>query len=293
MTSSAVVHSERVTGGSINDAWMVVMDDGLRVFVKTRDDAAPGEYAAEAQGLAWLAQTDDLKLPAVLAVQDPPSQQQEHRFLALEWVEPGSLDLEGQQMLGGGLAKLHATGASAFGAGPQTGNDPPQRLGSLQLPNDPLADWASFYAQRRLIPLIEIAVKQGAISSACARAVEKVCERLPTLAGTPEPVARLHGDLWNGNVHADESGRPWLIDPSAHGGHREMDLAMLELFGVPGPREHGFQRIVDCYQDVWPLADGWQERIGLWQLSPLLVHAVLFEGSYGAAVERAARRYTG
>ena len=89
-----------------------------------------------------------------------------------------------------------------------------------------------------------------------------------------EPVARLHGDLWSGNVLADRSGRPWLIDPAAYGGHREMDLAMLDLFGsIPA-------RTAAAYHEVWPLADGWRERIALWQLFPLLVHAVLFGGGY-------------
>ncbi|MDT4943235.1 MAG: hypothetical protein QOJ34_3324, partial [Pseudonocardiales bacterium] len=89
-----------------------------------------------------------------------------------------------------------------------------------------------------------------------------------------EPPARLHGDLWAGNVLADRSGRPWLIDPAAYGGHREVDLAMLDLFGEIPPRA------IAAYDEVVPLADGWRERIPLWQLFPLLVHAVLFGGGY-------------
>ncbi len=116
--------------------------------------------------------------------------------------------------------------------------------------------------------------------------MEAVCERIEELAGPEEPPARLHGDLWGGNVLADDAGRAWLIDPSAHGGHREMDLAMLRLFGNPGG-----ERVFAAYEEAAPLADGAAERVELWQLQPLLVHAVLFGGSYGAAAERAARRY--
>jgi fructosamine-3-kinase len=117
--------------------------------------------------------------------------------------------------------------------------------------------------------------------------VERVCERLAELAGPAEPPSRLHGDLWSGNVMADRRGRPWLIDPSAYGGHREVDLAMLRLFGAPS------ERVFAAYQERSPLAGGWRERVELYQLLPLLVHAALFGGSYGARAERVARRYAG
>ncbi len=161
-----------------------------------------------------------------------------------------------------------------------------QRLGSLGLDVKPGETWAAVYAEQRLLPLLRMAVERGAIGPRGVEAVEAVCARIDGLAGPEEPPARLHGDLWGGNVLADEDGRAWLIDPSAHGGHREMDLAMLRLFGNPGG-----ERVFAAYEEAAPLADGAAERVELWQLQPLLVHAVLFGGSYGAAAERAARRY--
>ena len=128
-----------------------------------------------------------------------------------------------------------------------------------------------------------MAADRGALPAGGAAAVERVCDRIAELAGPPEPPARLHGDLWSGNVMAGDDGRPWLIDPAAHGGHREMDLAMLRLFGTPG------RRVLPAYAEAAPLADGHEERVALWQLQPLLVHAVLFGGSYGDQVARAAR----
>lgn len=118
-------------------------------------------------------------------------------------------------------------------------------------------------------------------------AVERVCGRQAELYGPAEPPSRLHGDLWSGNVMSDREGRPWLIDPAAYGGHREVDLAMLRLFGAPSPR------VFAAYEEVAPLAAGWRDRVELYQLLPLLVHTLLFGGSYAAAAERAARRYVG
>jgi fructosamine-3-kinase len=260
----------RVAGGDLNDAYAAELDDGSRVFVKTRAGAAPGEFAAEAEGLRWLAEPGAVRIAEVLAVDDA--------FLVLRWIDearPPRLDEAGEEELGRGLAGLHLAGAPAFGGAR------PLRLGPLELPNDPAGDWPSFYAERRLAPL----VPRAGLSATGARAVERVCSRLADLAGPPEPPARLHGDLWGGNVMAGADGRPWLIDPAAHGGHREVDLAMLRLFGHPSPRT------LSAYDEVAPRADGHEDRVALYQLFPLLVHAALFGGGYASSVERAAARY--
>jgi fructosamine-3-kinase len=271
--------SRRVGGGDINEAWHVLLD-GRETFVKTRSDAGEGEYALEAAGLEWLAEPGALRVPGVIEVAED--------YLALEWVQPGRLSAEGVEELGRGLARIHAAGSPNFGDpgfGERLGVQ--ARIGSLRLPNEPSEDWVSFYAERRLLPLAGIASERGALSGSGVAAVERVCERLGQLAGPSEPPARLHGDLWSGNVYADSEGRPWLIDPSAYGGHREVDLAMLRLFGPPS------ERVFAAYEELTPLAHGWRERVGLWQLLPLLVHAALFGGSYCVEAERVAKRYAG
>jgi fructosamine-3-kinase len=307
-----------VDGGDINEAFRVVLADGREAFVKTRTDAAPGEFVAEAAGLEWLARAGGLRVPAVLGVEDD--------CLALEWIVRGRLDAAGEQELGRGLALTHAAGAPRFGrfAGAPSSADvgragePAERrdaavgldallaldvapdpdsdeaqgldaawLGSLRISNEPTEDWPTFYAERRLRPLAALALDRGVVGHAGIAAVERICEQIEELAGPLEPPARLHGDLWSGNVLADVDGRPWLIDPSAFGGQREVDLAMLALFGGLSAA------VLDSYEDTTPLADGWEERVGLYQLLPLLVHAILFGGSYGESVERTARRYSG
>lgn len=265
-----------VSGGDINEAYRLRLADGRDAFVKTRSDAVPGEYESEAFGLCWLSEPGCLQVPEVLELGE--------RYLALEWVEHGRLDATGVEELGRGLAALHATGACHFGD-PRGGGE--SAIGSLRLPNAPMDHWPAFYAQRRLLPLLEIAQAQDALSERAARAVQRVCERMATLAGPAESPARLHGDLWSGNVLAGGDGAPWLIDPAVYGGHREVDLAMLRLFGAPS------ERVFAAYQEVAPLSEGWEDRVQLWQLLPLMVHAVLFGGSYREAAARVALHYCG
>ena len=267
----------RVGGGDINEAYRLRLGDGRVAFVKTRSDPVPGEYAAEAAGLGWLAEPGMLRTPAVLEVHE--------EYLALEWIEPGRLTPHGAEELGRALAGTHRAGAEAFGA--PRGTPAETGFGSLRLPNRPAADWPAFYGERRLRPLAGKALERGSLSAGGARLVGRVCDRLSELTGPAEPPARLHGDLWSGNVLGDAGGNPWLIDPSCYGGHREMDLAMLRLFGAPS------ERVFEAYEEVYPLAACWQERVELCQLAPLLVHAVLFGGSYGPAAERVASRYAG
>jgi fructosamine-3-kinase len=268
-TGRTVRSLQRIGGGDINDAYKVQFDDESFGFVKTRPDVAPGEYAAEATGLRWLAEPGGLRVPEVLGVSD--------EVLVLDWVDEGGRG--DPAAFGAGLATIHAAGADEFGAnlrGPG-----PFRLGALELPNAPADDWATFYAERRLSPVLP----RAGLSREGARAVERVCARMAELAGPPEPPARLHGDLRSGNVLWGRDGRAWLIDPAAYGGHREVDLAMLQLFGNPG--RHFFA----AYEERFPLAPGWERRVALYQLFPLLVHAALFGGGYVASAERAARAY--
>ena len=225
-------------------------------FVKTRTPPLPGEWETEAAGLRWLADAG-VPVPEVLEATEDR--------LVLERIEPGPCDAA---ELGRIVATLHRAGAPAFGGLPP-GAPGPYRIALVELPTGASDDWPSFYAEQRLLPLAHH-----------APSVERVCERIAELAGPEEPPARLHGDLWSGNV----MGRH-LIDPAACGGHREIDLAMLELFGNPGSRFYA------GYGEVWPLADGHAERVDLYQLLPLLVHAEMFGGGYAAQAERAARRY--
>src|SRR5271167_1877696 len=159
----------RIGGGDINESFHVVLADGSDAFVKTRAEAAPGEYADEAAGLAWLAEPGALRTPRVLDVDE--------RYLALEWIEPGHLDDAGAEELGRGLAATHVAGAPCFGVAQDARGHGTARFGSLRLPNDPAGDWPTFYAERRLRPLAAIARERQALPEPAIEAVEHVCER--------------------------------------------------------------------------------------------------------------------
>jgi fructosamine-3-kinase len=270
--------SRPVAGGSINDAWRVELDTGRVAFVKSRPEAGVADFEAEASGLRWLADAG-APVPGVLAVG------KSEPWLALEWIEGGALASGGADRLGRDLAALHRSGAPSFGARPPASPDEILRIGSVRLPIEDRAAWSETYARDLVLPLVGRARDRGTLTAADAAAIESTCERLDDLAGPSEPPARLHGDLWSGNVMGGRDGRGWLIDPAAYGGHREVDLAMLRLFGTPS------ERIFAAYDEAHPLAPGHEERVALWQLLPLLVHAVLFGGSYGRSAGDAARRY--
>jgi fructosamine-3-kinase len=261
----------RLTLADRRPAFAKVAEGGAVGGSGAADGAGVGAgFEAEARGLRWLAEAGAVPVPEVLGWDE--------HALVLSWVPAGSPDRAAAERFGAGLAGLHAAGAEAFGA-PWPGT-----IAGLPLPNAAAESWPDWYASRRLLPYLRLARDAGSLGPADARLIETVIGRVTALAGPPEPPARIHGDCWSGNV-LWSAGRGWLIDPAAHGGHRETDLAMLALFGVPLE-----ERIVACYQEVAPLAAGWQARVPLHQLHPLLVHVCLFGTGYREAALSAARR---
>jgi fructosamine-3-kinase len=264
---AAVLAAARLGGGDVAEAYRMVLDDGRTVFAKTHRDPPPHFFETEASGLDWLRDADAIAVPEVLAV--------DSAMLVLEWIDEGRAASATETSFGRGLAALHRAGAPCFG------RDDRMTTGSRRLPNEPCDTWAEFYATNRLLPLVRLATDHAALSPTCLERLERTASRLPEFGAADEPPARLHGDLWAGNRLVDTGGSSWLIDPAAHGGHREFDLAMMQLFGGYGPE------CFDAYDDEFPLADEWEQRVPLHQLAPLVVHAVKFGGGYAAATERA------
>ncbi len=259
---ATIAHAEPVGGGEINDAYRVELADRRTVFVKTHRAPPRGMYAAEAAGLAWLA-AGPLRTPRVLAHGDA--------FLALEWLDLGPRDRTSEPALARGLAALHRLGAPAFGL------DHGNYLATIPQDNTPEPDIVTFYLERRLRPLVaRLGVDQAALD---------VLAACPERFGPAEPPARLHGDLWWGNVGFC-AGAPVLIDPAVYGGHREIDIAMLMLFGGVS------ETFISAYTEVYPLAPEWRSRVSVWQLYPIAAHGVLFGSRYTMQLARQLRELT-
>jgi fructosamine-3-kinase len=276
---SAVRTHARAHGGDINDAYDVTLADGRRVFVKSHDQADPRMFACEARGLEWLRETGAIRIPRVLAYSDEA--RDDVAFLALERIASATRAADYDERLGRELAALHRTGP---GDG-RFGFTEPNFIGSLTQDNTFADTWPEFYVTRRLEPQVRAAIDRGRAPGAWGRGFTKLFAVMDDLTGPPEPAARLHGDLWNGNVMADDHGAPCLIDPAVYAGHREVDLAMLRLFGGMSART------LAAYHEAAPLADDHASRVALYQLYPLLVHVNLFGGSYVSSVERALNQY--
>jgi fructosamine-3-kinase len=249
----------------------------MSVFTKRRPDAPAGFFEAEAAGLRWLAEARGARVVGVRAV------------------EPGRIDLEALQparptvghaaAFGRSLAVTHDAGAGAFGV-PPAGWTGPTFIGAQPLTTRPSGwrPWGGFFASQRVLPYAERAAALGSIGGADLRIVQEACDRLT--AGDlddGEPPARIHGDLWNGNVQWVADGVV-LIDPAASGGHRETDLAMLALFGCPF-----LEDVLAGYDAAHRLRPGWEDRVGMHQLHPLAVHAASHGPAYAAPLVDAAR----
>lgn len=234
----------------------------------------PDFFRAEAAGLDWL-RAGGGPVVEVVDVGDD--------FIELERLTTTRPDAHAARGFGSVLARMHDSGARLFGSSPE-GYDGRQFIGQRPLSSVTHERWGAFYAAERVLPYLRPAVDAGYLAADDAAVTRDACAAIADgIFDDDDGPARIHGDLWNGNVLWTPRG-VMLIDPAAHGGHRETDLAMLALFGCPG-----FDEIVRGYQDRHPLRAGWAERVPLHQLHPLAVHAAEHGPSYGTALGRAAR----
>jgi fructosamine-3-kinase len=262
-----------VPGGDSNYAYRIHLSDGRRVFVKTSRNAASDAYSCEAEGLAYLRvglEDSGLNVPDVIAVSDT--------VLVLDFLEVAEPRPFTEEILGRGLAALHRAPQAKFGF------EHDNYIGPLVQPGGQAESWAEFYGQRRLLHQARQPGADRLLDRNLRRRLDRLVLNLETLLGPSEPPARLHGDLWGGNWLPTARG-PYLVDPAVYAGHREIDLAMMRLFG-------GFsERVFGAYQEAFPLNPGFEERLPIHQLYPLLVHLNLFGAGYLGSVSRILGEY--
>lgn len=249
-------------------------------FTKRRPSAAAGFFDVEAAGLRWLAAVPDgARVAQVLEVTASS--------ITLQDIANAAPTPVAAEAFGAALVRTHDAGAAAFGSGPD-GWSGDGYIGDAPLSLRPQPRWGEFYAEQRVLPYARAALDAGDLTSADLGAIEQLCRRLTDGEfDDGAPPARLHGDLWSGNVLYSPDGVV-LIDPAAQGGHRITDLAMLSLFGAPH-----LGVVLEAYESAsrWLPAD-WRGLVPLHQLHPLLVHLVLFGSSYRAQAMAAVRRYS-
>ncbi|HTE09347.1 MAG TPA: fructosamine kinase family protein [Chitinophagaceae bacterium] len=269
-----ITRYEQVHGGDINECYCL-HGQGINYFLKLNDaDRLPAMFEMEAAGLAALRNHSTMIVPELIQhgiVNDK-------QWLLLQWIEKGSAKKDAMENFGTALANMHKQAQPYFG----WHND--NYIGSLLQINTQQHSWTEFYTQCRIMPLVKLLFDKGLFSKPGREDATTFCKKAAGLF-PEEPAALLHGDLWGGNYMIHTGGDAVIFDPAVYFGHREMDLGMTKLSG-------GFsQPFYDAYHEAYPLEKGWQQRIPLTQLYPLLVHAVLFGGHYVINAKEITRRF--
>lgn len=271
---TAILNTRPVGGGDINTAVCIETSQG-RLFLKYNDASRfPGMFEAEARGLGLLRATQSVGIPGVIGTGSDGV----FDFLVMEYVEPGPRSHLVLERFGKCLAEMHRMSSGYFGL------DHSNYMGSLPQINTPASKWTDFFRDCRLRAMLKPAYDRGFFEREILKAFENLYNRLEDMI-PPEPPSLLHGDLWAGNFMASWNEEPFLIDPAVCFGHREADLAMTRLFGGFG------EAFYASYQDSFPLEKGWESRMDVFNLYPLLVHVNLFGSGYVGSVKQIIQRF--
>jgi fructosamine-3-kinase len=263
-----------VSGGCINWGGKLTTSAG-DYFIKWNDRSAyPAMFETEAKGLRILQGSQSIRVNEVIGVGECEAIQ----FIILEWINRSPKLKTFWTLFGQQLAALHQHTAPSFGL------DHDNYIGSLQQLNHPWNSWSEFFIHQRLEPQIKLAMDHHHPVLSLRTKMERMYKKIPALLPEEAP-ALLHGDLWGGNLLTDERGCPCLIDPAVCYGHREAELAFTQLFG---PFDQQFYHV---YNESFPVEPGFEERAGLYNLYPVLVHINLFGGGYIQQAESLVSRF--
>lgn len=261
-------------GGSINESFKLVTTEGNFFLKRNNTSKFPDMFEREAEGLKILRTFTLFKVPAVIFI----GSNNGYDYLLIEYLQKENATQIFWKAFGTNLAQMHKQTSTQFGIGHDN------FIGSLNQHNTFKNNWSDFFVSERIVPLVSQAHENGKLDLEAVKQVEKLCYKIPTLF-PKEPPALLHGDLWSGNYLCTSNNTPAIFDPAVYYGHREMDLAMMHLFG-------GFHAdTYKAYQEIYPLEPSWKERIDICNIYPLLVHTILFGGSYVKQVKEILNRF--
>jgi len=268
------ISSTAIGGGSINETFRLSTNIGDFFLKYNSADRFPGMFSCEAHGLGILKNNGTLATPSVIGFEDAGN----FSFLLMHLINPGPKVPDFWEDFAFGLASMHRNSNEFFGL------DHDNYMGSLQQSNRQHSDWYSFFIEERLEKQVKSGRDSGAIQNSVVNHFEKLYSLMPEIV-PPEPPALLHGDLWSGNFMTGPDGKACLIDTAVHYGHRESDIAMTQLFG-------GFSNVFyEAYNRSFPLSKGWEKRVDVLNLYPLLIHVNLFGGGYISQVRRIVERF--
>lgn len=270
-----IEHIFPVKGGDINDTYRIESYNKKYFLKLNTAQNFPQLFEKEANGLQTIAETNLFNTPQIIKF---GTTNNDFQYLVLEWLERREPTLDSWEKFGQQLAQLHQHTSDQFGWHEDN------YIAIIIQPNQFKPTWEEFYAESRILPMIKLLVDKKTLSLKESKAADRLCSELVNIFPQEKP-ALLHGDLWNGNIFAKNDGEITLIDPAIYYGHREMDLAMADLFG--GFDEHFFK----AYHEVNPLHENFEERKPIAQLFPLLVHAFLYEGYYINDVQNILKKF--
>lgn len=272
--NTEIISVDEKGGGSVNSAAVFRTPEGSFFAKWNTLEGRKGMFAAEKSGLELLASAHEIRIPKPIAALETET----HCYLLMEYMEATDFDFDFWEVFGRRLARLHKHTADAFGL------DYDNFIGSLPQVNTQKTNWAEFFTINRLEPQLKRAVDAGKADTALVKKFEALYARLDEIFPHEQP-ALLHGDLWGGNFMCTLDGDPAIYDPAVYYGHREMDLAMTRLFGGFDPEFY------EDYNEEYPLQPGFEKRMDLCNLYPLLVHVNLFPGSYIQSVKHIVGRF--
>ncbi|SEG32401.1 fructosamine kinase family protein [Algoriphagus boritolerans] len=243
-------------------------------FLKLNFDHERDILSKEAEGLHLLRKSTFLKIPQTYGF----GRINDYNYLLSEFVPSSRQQLDYWEDLGLGLAHLHLTHSKTFGL------ESDNYIASLHQKNHEYESWSDFFIEQRLEPMLGMAYFDKLIPLDFLKKFQTIYSKIDSIFPKEKP-SLVHGDLWSGNVICNQEGKPCLIDPAVYYGHREMDLAFSRLFG-------GFDtRFYDAYESIIPLEPGFESRIGIYNLYPLLVHLNLFGTAYLPGIEKIIKRF--